>query len=69
MIALNHLEKMALRIVKDEEGQKWKYRLRIMWEKANYPGYEKYQDTLQHLRNCSYFGPVGLIKLRDEDLE
>ena len=55
---LSPLEKRALRNVKAEEGRYWKSRLRVMWEKAHYPGYEKYESTLQHLRNCSYFGSV-----------
>jgi hypothetical protein len=66
---LSHQEKMALRNVKAEEGRCWKQRLRYMWEKAHYPGYERWSPTLQYLRNCSYFGPNGLVKVRDHDLE
>jgi len=65
--ALNTLQKAALRNVASEEGRTWKAKLRTMWEKAEYPGYEQYAETLQFLRNCSYFGPQGLIKVRTDD--
>jgi hypothetical protein len=64
---LNALQKSALRTVATEEGRNWKARLRTMWEKAEYPGYEQFASTLQYLRNARYFGPKGLIKVRTDD--
>lgn len=54
----------ALRAVRTGEGRHWKLGLRIMWERAHYPGYERHAAVLQNLRNCSYFGPSGLDKLK-----
>jgi hypothetical protein len=46
-------------------GRTWKAELRQQWERASYPGApDGHDQVLQHLRNSSYFGPRGLIKIR-----
>ncbi len=61
-------QKAALRKVVKWEGRRWKSKLRIMWEKTYYPGYDDVSSTLHYLRNSGNFGPRGLVAIRPKDL-
>jgi hypothetical protein len=56
-------QKIALRAVQAQEGRKWRAALRVMWERAYYPGLSAHAAVLQQLRNSSAFGPAGLVRL------
>lgn len=66
---LTNDEKKALRDFADQQGRQWKACLRDMWMSGSYWGTKTNSQLLQHLRNASYFGPAGLIKVRPQDYQ
>lgn len=56
-------ERTALREFAKANGRYWKAALRHFWE----TGAGQITGTLQMLRNASYFGPVGLIRVKPVD--
>lgn len=58
---LTDSDRAALAAFAAEHGRDWKAELRHRWENGTA------SPEMQHLRNCRYFGPRGLIKIRIAD--
>jgi hypothetical protein len=56
----------VLRVAKERLGPKWKMRLRVMWDRAGYPGLDDVGGELQQLRNSVDLPARKLVTGRGE---